>query len=299
MTKALLVAAGFFGDNLFISSVADKLIEEKQFDSVDFLTGFPQVYPLLNENPNIQTVFVTEAKTQHPALLLPQYNLSMYNKVFTYPPFTFRIPPPQEAQQASGIRNPSTEFQVYTVPEHDKWAKGYVESLREENSRPVIAWMANWRQKAFSFTEEQYWYADDHPLTGYGKENRNIASIISALSEKYTMVVVGLPEQVTQFDDSTEHTPFARDASLLKYCDYFIGTEGGLANLASGVGCRTILTYEFPWQCYGPRGTVRPFKAGPKIGPVYYFKSGHVYAPLYLNDDELTQYIMDMVSPKE
>ena len=83
---------------------------------------------------------------------------------------------------------------------------------------------------------------------------------------------------------------------MLKYCDYFIGTEGGLANLASGVGCKTLLTYEFVWQCYGPRGTVRPFENGPRLGPAHYFHEGHAYLPLYKSDEEIVELIKEQIN---
>jgi hypothetical protein len=112
------------------------------------------------------------------------------------------------------------------------------------------------------------------------------------------MIPVGVPEHLTQVHTAQyehEYRTLSEDASILKYCDYFIGTEGGLANLAAGVGCKTILTYEFVWQCYGPRGTVRPFQTGPQLGPVYYFSEGHQYLPLYKTDLEINNLIKERV----
>lgn len=291
MSSALLVSHGFFGDNFFISSVAKKLIEEKQFDNVDFMTGFPQVFELLQQNPYIRNVFMADAVGPELKHIISQYDLTEYDKVFTYTPFTFSMPPALEAQISSGVKNPTPDFQVWTTKENDEKAITFLNDLRKQRpNKKIIAWMQNWKQKAYKFTEEQYWNAPDNYFTGYGTENRNIEFIVSELEKEFILVPVGVPEHISQIQTALyehEHRSLSEDASILKHCDYFIGTEGGLANLAAGVGCKTILTYEFMWQCYGPRGTVRPFKEGPQLGPMYYFPEGHVYLPLYKTDDEI------------
>lgn len=297
MSNALLVAHGFFGDNLFISSVAKKLIEENQFDAVDFMTGFPQVFELLERNPYIRNVYMSDVIGPELKHTLSSYDLSGYDKVFTYQPFSFSIPPAQEAQRMSGIQNPTPDFQVWTKPEYDETAVSFLNTLRQQHPhKKVIAWMRNWKQKAYKFTEAQYWNATDNYFTGYGTENRNIEYIVNELSKDFIMVPVGVPENLSQLETAQykhEYRTLAEDASILKFCDYFIGTEGGLANLASGVGCKTILTYEFMWQCYGPRGTVKPFTHGPKLGPVYYFPEGHRYLPLFKTDEEIVELIKE------
>jgi hypothetical protein len=291
MSNVLLVSHGYLGDNIFISSVAQKLIESKLADSVDFITGFPQVFELLKQNPYIRDVYM--AKNVGPELKssLAQYDLSGYDKVFTFGPFSFSIPPAKEAQIQCGISSPDSEIRVWTVPEYDTNAVEHISKLRQQNpNKKVVAWMRNWKQKSYKFTEYEYWNAVDNYFTGYGKENRNIDYIVNKLSEHFIMVPVGVPEGISQFDTAHfahEYNSFAQEASILKHCDYFIGAEGGLANLAAGVGCKTILTYEFIWQCYGPRGTVRPFKDGPMLGPEVYFSEGHAYLPLYKTDEEI------------
>lgn len=299
MSEALLVAHGFFGDNIFISSVAKRLIEEKQFDAVDFLTGFPQMHPLLNANPYIRNVYVSDAIGPEQKHVVNSYDLSAYIKVFTFGPFSFNIPPALEAQVLCGVKSPSPDFQVWTTAEDDAYAMEYLNKLREiHGNKKILAWMRNWKQKSYQWTEDQYWNAQDNYFTGYGTENRNIDRIVEELSKDYIMVPVGVPEQLSQQHTALyqhEYRTLSQDASVLKFCDYFLGAEGGLANLAAGVGCKTILTYEFIWQCYGPRGTVRPFENGPKLGPVYYFNEGHQYLPLHKTDDELIQLIKDAV----
>jgi hypothetical protein len=299
MSNALLVSHGFFGDNFFISSVAKKLIEEAQFDHVDFMTGFPQVFELLQQNPYIRNVYMAEVIGPELKHIVSRYDLSGYDKVFTYQPFSFTIPPALEAQTLSGVKTPTPDFQVWTTSENDVNALQFIEACRKESpGKKVIAWMRNWKQKAYKFTEEQYWNATDNYFTGYGTENRNIDWIIAELAKDHIMIPVGVPENMSQINTAQyihEYRSLAEDASILKYCDYFIGTEGGLANLAAGVGCKTILTYEFMWQCYGPRGTVKVFQNGPALGPVHYFPEGHVYLPLYKTDNEIVQLINTLV----
>lgn len=299
MRKHLLVSHGFLGDNLFISSVAKKLLEENRCEQVEFFTGFPQVAELLLENPYIHAVHVSPTVGPELKHIITNYDLSEFEQVFTFVPFSFKIPPAIEAQLKCNITNTSAEFQVWTNKINDDVAIERINKLRALHpNKKVVGWMRNWEQKAFQFTENEYWTAPNHPLTGYGKRNRNISFIINELSKQFIMVPIGVPDTMTQFDTATrlhEYNTFSQDASLLKYCDYFIGTEGGLANLAAAVNCKTILTYEFIWQCYGPRGTVRPFKNGPALGPVHYFDHGHVYLPLYKTDQELIELITNEI----
>ena len=47
MINYLVVVYGFFGDIAFSTSVARKLLEEKQCDTVDYLIGLPQIKDIL------------------------------------------------------------------------------------------------------------------------------------------------------------------------------------------------------------------------------------------------------------
>ncbi len=300
MKKILLVANGFLGDNLFISSTAEKLLAENICEQVDMVTGFPQVGELLINNPHVTQVFGTPEPTQNVSSAIQVFDLSEYDKVIHYPPFSFDIPPAAQAQLIAGVTNVSPSFTVYTSETTDAKMNAFVTEIRDKTDKKIIAWMSNWKQKAFRFTEQEYFFGQNDPqgLTGYGRENRNIEKIIEELSNEYYMIPVGVPQQFSQFDTVNGiegFRTFSEEASLLKYCDYFIGTEGGLANLAAGVGCKTILTHEFVWQCYGPRGTVRPLKDGPQLGPVYYFPKGHMYLPLYKTDEEIITLIKDAI----
>jgi hypothetical protein len=298
MQKALLVAHGYLGDNIFISSVAQKLREENQFDSVDFVTGFPQVFELLNQNPYIDNVYMAEAIGPYVENTLSNYDLTAYDKVFNFDAFMFDIQPPIVAQTKCGVKNPSPEIKVWTVPAYDEQAEKLITELKQGSDKKVIAWQMSWDEKAYRYTEEEYWTRFGNFQTGCGTQNRNIDWMIRELSKQFIMIPVGVPKTLTQFftaEYQHEYRSFAQDASVLKHCDYFIGNEGGMANLASSVGCKTILTYEFTWQLYGPRGIMRQFEHGPKLGPVHYFEQGHAYLPLYKSDGELVSIITNIV----
>jgi len=85
-------------------------------------------------------------------------------------------------------------------------------------------------------------------------------------------------------------------ASILKHCDYFIGAEGGLANIAYAVGTKTILTSDFVHQLYGPNGVLQKLNE-PKLGPRYYGSSPNMHVDLdpYLTDEEVVSNIVNIL----
>jgi hypothetical protein len=100
-------------------------------------------------------------------------------------------------------------------------------------------------------------------------------------------------ETVMMQDSDSKSLPF--EAALIKHCDAFIGTEGGLANLAAGVGCRTILTGDFVHQLYGPNGCIKKI-ANPQLGPDKYFpKVGHLMINPYYTDKQVAETIIESV----
>jgi hypothetical protein len=78
----------------------------------------------------------------------------------------------------------------------------------------------------------------------------------------------------------------------MKFCDAFVGTEGGLCNLAAGVGTKTIITGDFVHQLYGWNGVLKKIKE-PKLGPIHYFlNSNHVELNSYISDEEVIKQII-------
>jgi hypothetical protein len=291
MKKCLIVTYGFFGDVFFQSSIARKLKEEKKYDWVEYVISFPQVHRMLLNNPYIDTVTLSFPPSPFPNIHEDYYKNNGYD-IIRMKPFTFTEPPPIECQKWAGIENPDTEFQIYTDPTYDAIAKKTIDEMRSENGKKVIAIPVDWRDRTFMFTKEQYEKGiDSADCTGYGGKRRDVDRIKASLSEKFNIIPVGHPIDVKQqstigvAEDDVGSILF--ECSLMKACDVFIGSEGGMCNMASGVGTRTIITGDFVHQLYGWNGSCRKIKE-PKLGPVHYFKDkGHVALDPFLSDDEV------------
>lgn len=296
MKKCLIVTYGYFGDIAFASSIAKKLKKENQFHQVDYLIGFPQMKTLLQNNPYINRVFVSDIPGPKPNS--NSVNFSEYDKVFELSQLSFKIPPPTEFQLAAGVINPDTEYELYTSREYDEIAEGVIDDLRSDGKK-VIALMANWEPKTYIFTRDQYQAGIDVPNFGYGGKHRNINYILSKLKDRYNFIEVGYPNQVSQLytsqieDNNSKSILF--ECSLMKYCDAFIGTEGGLCNLAAGVRTKTIITGDFVHQLYGWNGVIKKIKE-PKLGPIHYFKDvSHIELDPFLSDEEVANSIIEIL----
>lgn len=293
MKPVLIVCNGYFGDHLFANSIAEHLLRENKASAVDYVIGFPQVEPFFKENPFIRNTFVSSHIGPNP-VIPSTVNVSEYGQTHYLPPLTRREPPALELQKFCGVETPSTEFRVYTVPYTDAVIKAEIDKSRELTNGPVLAIMNNWQPKAFRFTKEEYERGIDVPYKGYGGRLRDIPTIINTLSERYATIMVGAPETVNQFQVGYGGRTLAEEASIIKACDFFIGAEGGLANIAAGVGCKTILTSDYVHQLYGWNGVIQKL-AEPKLGPRYYFSEGHVDLDPYLTDEEVVSQIISII----
>lgn len=291
--RCLIICHGYFGDHIFASSIAEKLIEEKQFDTVDYVVGFPQIVPFFQRNPYINHVIVgLNAPTPSP--IIEEGFKKLYDKIFQLTPIHRIVPPTIEFQESCGVKNTSTSYMVYTNPMWDKVYKEQLNYVRQTHG-PILAIMNNWQPKAFLFTKEQYERGVDVPYKGYGGQLRDIPKIISAVSSQYPSILCGAPESVNQFNTKYTGRSLDQEASLLKHCDFFIGAEGGLANIAAGVGCNTIITSDFIAQLYGPNGCIEKNK-NPQLGPHLYFPDqNHSFLNPYLSDDEIIDIIQSII----
>ena len=295
MSKCLIITYGYFGDIFFQSSIAKKLKEESRFDVVDYAIGFPQVYRLLQNNPYINNVFLTNTPTPFPTL--GANTGKDYDTIFQMKSFSFIEPPPIECQSWVEIANKSPEFEIYTEPSYDEIAKKFVLELKQKTGKPVIAIPADWKDRTFIFTKEQYDKGEDkHNVMGYGGKRRNIEYIKNQLEKYVNIITVGLPPEIKQAvtvtmpDNNQQSILF--ECSLMKSCDAFVGSESGMCNMASGVGTKTIITGDFVHQLYGYNGSVRKIEY-PKLGPIHYFKNkGHVELNPYLSDDMVIKEIL-------
>lgn len=285
MQKTLVKCTGYIGDVLFASSIAKKLKEESQ-TNLEIHYSIPVVQPLelLYNNPYIDKV-----------LLHNDVDQSIYDSVINIPLVDQSITPPRQFQQAAGVNNIDDEFKVYTNPAFDYAAEQAFKETKDKGIK-VITWMSNWEERSFLFTEEQYKAGVDVPNLGYGGSHRDIKYIIENLADKYALLEVGFTNGVNQFATGLNTAAtYSFTASLIKASDYFIGAEGGLANLASGVGTKTIITGDFVHQLYGWNGVIKKIKE-PKLGPEFYFKNvGHITLNPYLNDKAVVEHIKTII----
>ena len=284
MQKILIKCTGFIGDILFASSIAKKLKEQSKECTVDYSIPVPQPLELLYNNPYIDNVFLDS-----------NINESDYERVIVTPLVDQSVTPPRQFQQAAEIEDVDDMFKVYTNPAYDYLAEQTFSDAKRKGIK-VVTWLSNWEERSFLFTEEQYKAGIDVPNLGYGGSHRDINYIVSNLNDNYAMLEVGFSNGVNQFSTGLNTAAtYSFTASLIKASDYFIGAEGGLANLAAGVGTKTIITGDFVHQLYGWNGVIKQIKE-PKLGPEFYFgKDNHITLNPYLTDTEVLTKIKQII----
>jgi hypothetical protein len=280
--KILIKSVGFIGDNIFGSSVAKKLKEKYSNCEVDYLLTLSQPFELISLNPYINNVYL-------------EYPNKSYDKIYQLNPIHRKLTPCEQFQLQCDIPNPSPEFEIYTNPSLDK----YVEYLfKPLSNKIIVAWLSNWKERSFGFTEDEYINGINIPGLGYGGRTRDISYIINELEKNPNihLIEVGKPNGTNQSDINLfTMSEYSLTASVLKNSHYFIGAEGGLANLASGVGTKTILTGDFVHQLYGWNGVIEKCEE-PKLGPKYYFgKKTHTVLEPYLTDEEVIKQINELI----
>jgi len=284
--KYLIVCKGFIGDVLFASSIAKKLKIDHNVTVVDYLIPVKQPKLLLNNNPFIDYAF---DESDHMAI-----DYSSYDKIVHLSEINQAYPATYQYQVAAGISNPTLEFNIYTSPLHDIDAMAKIDYIRKQlpKNGKVIAWQKNWEWKAYQTTDALL-------QQGKGGPHRNIEQIIYWLGrhEEIALLPMGFDRHVNTTDGAAQNPElYSQTASLIKYCDWMIGSEGGLTNLAAGIGTKCIITTDFIFQNYGPLGLVRPTEY-PAMGPaVYYPDAGHVHLHYELTDREVYQLIYETIS---
>ena len=284
MQKILIKCTGFIGDILFASSIAKKLKEQNKECTVDYSIPVPQPLELLYNNPYIDNVFLDS-----------NINEADYEIINVIPIVDQSITPPRQFQQAAGIEDVDDMFEVYTNPAYDYLAEQMYSEYKSKGIK-VVTWLSNWEERSFLFTEQQYKAGVDVPNLGYGGSHRDVNYIVSNLNDNYAMLEVGFTNGVNQFSTGLNTAAtYSFTASLIKASDYFIGAEGGLANLAAGVGTNTILTSDFVHQLYGWNGVIRKINE-PKLGPKFYFgEDKHANLNPYLTDKEVVAKIKELI----
>lgn len=294
MKKCLIKPMGFMGDALFAASAARKLKEEGQFDIVDLATGLKQVEELLVHDEWIDNIIRVIDPTTRP---LFGYDMDGYDAQFELTETNKVVPPPTQAQWECGVRNPDTKFEITVEPE-------VLQQVKEEYSAPYIAYMnvESWKEKAFRFTKLEYERGVDVPYLGYGGRLRDIAGIVHRLQEDgFVLAEVGLKAGIKslQATQTGIERGIVWDAAVIQNAEYFIGAEGGLANIAAAVHTTSVLTSEFVHQLYGYNGVMKKI-VNPKLGPRFYWpEDGHIDLNPYLTDEHVANEMIAVFNGKK
>lgn len=281
--KALIKCVGFIGDNLFASSIPAKL-KQQGFTKVDLEISIAQPYELLTLNPEIDEVF------------LYQPNPNVYDKVYHLTPIHRKETPTEQFQKQCEVLNPSPDYSIYTNPAIDSYVGPLLEQAAQ--GRKIVGYMMNWVEKTFGLTREEYERGINVPNLGYGGRRRDVDFILANLQKEESIFLIpaGMPAGFNQKEIMLDGVSnFTLTASIIKACDWFIGAEGGLVNLAAGVGTRTITTGDYVHQLYGWNGVIEKNQE-PKLGPTYYFPEGHYVLDPYLLDSEVSAEMKKLIT---
>jgi len=286
--KILIKCTGFVGDHLFATGIA-KEFKEQGVEQVDYSVQVHQVMGLFSNDPHIDRVFY---HTQ-----LDQEMLSEYDVIHTLPGVDQAYPPPAYFKGFCGINTNDSRYYIYTNIGMDESAR----ILLPKNGKKNVAIMANWAEKSFLFTQQQYDDGINHPPDlGYGGARRDIDRIIRELDSDINPIIVGFPNGTPNRMDQPmggiiTSGMYSMTASIIKSCDFMIGAESGLINLAAGVGTKTIITGDFVHQLYGYNGVLKKLQE-PKLGPEFYFPNeDHVSLDPYLTDDEVIKQMREII----
>ena len=209
------------------------------------------------------------------------------------PPVRQNEPATIQYQRAAGTKTTQLSFDIDTTFFWDNKARNIIAETIKKTPTPkkqIIGWQMNWEWKAYQCTKELL-------EKGIGAPHRNIASIIEDLSKDFLMIPLGFDRNVSQYDKVAFNSEsYNLTASLIKECDWVIGSEGGITNLAAAVGTKTIITTDFIMQNYGPNGRVSQ-NLFPQMGPsIYYPNAGHRTLDACIRDEDIAQTIREIIN---
>ena len=277
----LIKVTGFIGDTLFSTSVARQIKRERRDCLIDYKIPVHQPYELLELDNNINRVFLPNEDVEE----------SMYDEVYTLPACTQQDPPTIQFQKHCGLKELDPSYEIKVTSSSMEVVADMMRPYKSQGKK-IVAWQGNWEEKSFGFTPEEYEIGDNKD-PGYGGRRRDINSIVDRLSQHYNMIMVGFASGVRQHEVGLLTSGiFTHTAAILSQCDYMVGGESGLINLAAGVGTKTIITGDYVHQLYGWNGVIRKLKE-PKLGPEFYFGGGkHKSLNPYLSDEDVVKEII-------
>jgi len=165
--------------------------------------------------------------------------LKEYDKVYHTKPHQGKEPLSLANVKSAGVELDDPTYPIYTIKRFDEEHKMEIEKLKR-NGKPVVGVCLTWKSS----------------LNNYAKID--ISPIVDKLKEEYNLIPLGIDPNITQQQShamKNSEEVYARTASRMKYCDIVIGSEGGLTNVAAGVGTPVLYTTDFTFRLAGPMGT--------------------------------------------
>ena len=304
MTRILIKCRNIhIGDVIFSSSVAKKLKEINPECIIHYDINYLQPIELLENNPYIDKVFFMETDNMEYDIV----HKIMNEDVSTLSPYESAV---SQFQKMCGIQNAEDTFEVFTNSHLDYSIQRSMQELvniGDWNDQFIkIGYQVDWDRKSFLFTEEQYNLAQGgEDGSGYGQGKRNVFDILKCLEghPRIMLFALGLEETISKrYPTLNSTSKFTFTASLMKNCDYVIGGEGCLTNISSALGTKTIITTDYIYQMFGPKGILWQQRGGdennletrvPFLGPCRYFPTDdHIHLSPFLNDYEVGEEIL-------
>ena len=280
MKKCLIKATGWIGDTFFALSLPQKLKEELGFEVVDFLTYRPQPIRIINANKFVDNIFFNKVEDE-----------SQYDEIFEMPIIEDKnVAPTIQFQKSCGLKNLSTEFNLTLEEDVDNLAKLFVNCLPKDKLK--IAYQGDWTLRKWNYSIEEY-------NNGQTNTQGDCSKIISILEQtnKYSLINISpyntanLNLDIRGYD--VDPVRYALMASIIKNCDFFIGAEGGMANLASGLGTRCIISTCHMHKKFGFNGEMSKTHEV-QLGPEVLFPNkGHINLDPCLNEEQVAEKIIE------
>jgi hypothetical protein len=276
----VLCIHGWLGDNLLAQPAAELLKKENpEITKIIWYSGFPQVVPLLINNPYIDEVHVPAVPTPDPDINALVRLGVKFDKVYSTAPYTGTYPLTIEHQVNLGVKAPRLDYKVYL--KDSRRVDLPLDSVLEDilKSKPTVGVCLTWKS--------------------HNREMVNSLGMLNMLksTELFNIIPLGLLPGITQYTGATYKIVdlYESTAYLAEMCDIVVGSEGGLTNLAAGVGTTVMYTTDFTYDLAGENGSHYQIKEPLKyLGPKAYFPHGkHIALDRTKNDGEYPQLILD------
>jgi hypothetical protein len=226
MKKCLVSVIGHLGDTLWSSSCSKPLKEEQNFDQIDYLIGFPQTKPILEQNHYIDRVFV---QTPHTAYVNKNFvpNLEQYDTIYELPVNDLSVIPTILYQKTCGIVNVDKAFPCKLPPEFVSEIGTYVFKF------------------GICHTWKTYYDTLRNPYELLQMFESRCDDYFGRNSWRHDVKFVIIGNGCSQHEGANDVDGYLRMGQLMMSCDAVLGAEGGLLNLASSLGVDTICATDF------------------------------------------------------